>query len=124
MTAPDVIASPIHMESFFRYVGIALFALMGLVFFRAIKGPTIIDRMIAVNVLGTKAAVILILIGCIFHRLDMYVDLALTYALLNFLASIAAARLVRRRRTTDAWHAYGMGKTNLDDQARHSEVTQ
>jgi multicomponent Na+:H+ antiporter subunit F len=64
--------------------------------YRAVVGPTTIDRMVGVNIIGTKTTVLLLLIGLLFRRLDMFVDLALTYALLNFIASLAAARLLER----------------------------
>ena len=53
--------------------------------YRGIFGPTVLDRMIGVNAIGTKTTVMLILIGLLYHRLDMFVDIALAYALLNFI---------------------------------------
>ena len=77
-------------------IGCLLIALMLPLLYRAVVGPTTIDRMIGVNIIGTKTTILLLIIGLIFHRIDMFIDLALTYALLNFLASLAAARLVER----------------------------
>lgn len=78
-------------------IACSLIALMLPLLYRAVVGPTTIDRMIGVNIIGTKATVLLLLIGLLFHRVDMFIDLALTYALLNFLASLAAAKLLERR---------------------------
>jgi multicomponent Na+:H+ antiporter subunit G len=66
-----------------------MFLLMVPVFYRVIVGPTSIDRVVAINMIGTKTAVLLIVIGQIFGRVDMFVDFALAYALLNFIGSIA-----------------------------------
>ncbi len=88
------------MDSFFLGVGLALFAFMLPMFYRVAAGPTPIDRIVAVNVVGTKTAIILIIIGTLFKRVDMFVDFALTYALLNFIASIAAARYFHRTNPT------------------------
>ncbi len=84
------------METFIAYAGVAILALMLPILYRIVVGPTAIDRIVAVNVIGTKTAVLLIVIGMIFERVDMFVDFALTYALLNFIGSIAAARFLNR----------------------------
>ena len=84
------------MSSFFIFVGCALLALMLPVLYRVVAGPTAIDRIVAVNVIGTKTAVLLVVIGTILDRnqnqVAMFVDFALAYALLNFIGSLAAAR--------------------------------
>lgn len=87
------------MDLFWTLSGIAIFAMMMLLLYRIAKGPTVIDRILAVNVVGTKTMVLLVIIGTIFGRVDMFVDLAITYALLNFLGSVAAAKYFRRDRS-------------------------
>ena len=61
---------------------------MALVLYRAIKGPRLYDRALAVNVIGTKTVVVLALIGFIYDR-PYFLDIALVYALINFIATIA-----------------------------------
>ncbi len=80
------------MRHFFTWSGAALMFLMLSPLYRVISGPTAIDRIVAINVIGTKTAVILVIIGGIFGRMDMFIDFALAYALLNFIGSIAASR--------------------------------
>jgi len=53
---------------------------------------SVFDRIIGVGVIGTKATVLMALIGALFGRLDAFVDLALTYALLNFIGVLAVAK--------------------------------
>ena len=84
------------MEMFLNVVAVALALMMGLALIRAIIGPTVIDRIVGVNLIGTKTAVMIIIMGTIFNRVDMFVDIALGYALLNFIASIAASRYFHR----------------------------
>lgn len=84
------------MDNFFIAAGVFLFAMMLLLLYRMVVGPTAIDRIVAINVIGTKTTVLLIFIGVLFHRVDMFVDFALTYALLNFIGSLAAARYLNR----------------------------
>lgn len=61
---------------------------MALVLYWAVKGPTLYDRALAVNVIGTKTVVFLALIGFIYDR-PYFLDIALVYALINFIATIA-----------------------------------
>ena len=84
------------MEDVFLNCGILLFLLMLLILVRVIIGPTAIDRIVAANILGTQTTILLIIIGIIFGRVSMFVDFALTYALLNFIGSLAAARYLLR----------------------------
>ena len=59
-----------------------------LVLYRAIRGPRVCDRVLAVNVIGTKAVVLIALTGYIYER-PHFMDIALVYALINFIATIA-----------------------------------
>ncbi len=86
------------MELFFKLAGMALFVLMLPIFYRLIAGPNAMDRILAVNVIGTKTTVLLVIIGMIFARVGMFVDFALAYALLNFIGSLAAARYYHQDR--------------------------
>ncbi|MFC1513176.1 monovalent cation/H+ antiporter complex subunit F [Thermodesulfobacteriota bacterium] len=80
------------MDNFFIGSGVVILLLMLLTLYRAIIGPTAIDRLMAVNVIGTKTTVLLIIIGTVFHWVEMFVDIALAYALLNFIVTIATSR--------------------------------
>lgn len=86
------------MEQFFIITGVIILLLMFLTLYRTIIGPTPLDRILGVNVIGTKTTVLIILIGVLYKRVDMFVDIALTYALLNFIASLAAARFFQRHK--------------------------
>jgi len=66
--------------------------------YRGIFGPTVLDRLIGVNAIGSKTVVLLIIIGMIYDRVDMFVDISLAYALLNFIAVIAASRYFQKRK--------------------------
>ena len=86
------------MNTFITAAGVALIGLMLLVLIRAIKGPTVIDRLVAINVIGTKSIVLLLFAGILFDQLEMFVDIALGYGLLNFIVSIAASRYYQHRK--------------------------
>ncbi len=86
------------MNDLFLYAGIFLCFIMVLSLYRAIFGPTILDRLIGVNAIGSKTTVLLILIGLLYGRVDMFVDISLAYAMLNFIAVLAAARFFHKRK--------------------------
>ena len=86
------------MEPIFIFAGIYLGMLMLLSMYRAVIGPTILDRLVGVNALGTKTVALMIIIGLIYHRVDMFVDIALAYAMLNFIAVLAASRYFQKRK--------------------------
>lgn len=86
------------MNSVFLYSGIYLCLLMILSMYRALFGPTVLDRLVGVNAIGSKTVTLLILIGFLYQRIDMFVDIALAYALLNFIAVLAASRYFQKRK--------------------------
>lgn len=86
------------MKNVFIYSGIFLSLLMLLSLYRAVFGPTVLDRLLGVNAIGSKTTTLLILIGLIYQRVDMFVDIALAYAMLNFIAVLAAARYFQKRK--------------------------
>ncbi len=61
-------------------------------FYRVMKGPTVFDRMVGVGVIGTKTIILICLTGFAFGRLEMFIDIAIAYAMLNFLGSIVIAK--------------------------------
>lgn len=64
---------------------------------RALAGPTVFDRVLALNAMGTLVPVLMILVGMIYDREDMFVDLALALFLLNLFTTLLIARYVRHR---------------------------
>ena len=102
------------MDSFFIGIGVALCLHMFLTLHRVIHGPTAIDRIMGVNVIGTKTTILLIIIGTIYHRVDMFVDIALAYALLNFLVTIAASRYFQHHKNLNP-RGYGYKFRAEDD---------
>jgi len=65
--------------------------------YRLIKGPTFFDRVLAVNLIGTKVVVLLVLIDFLYDRPE-FVDISLAYALINFVGTIAILKLKEKGR--------------------------
>ncbi|NNC37788.1 MAG: cation:proton antiporter [Acidimicrobiales bacterium] len=79
-------------------IGAAFFLLIGMVLIlgRLLAGPTLYDRILAVNAFGTKAVLFLCLFSFIIGRPDG-IDIAILYALMNFIATIAVLKFFRYR---------------------------
>ncbi|NIL98568.1 MAG: pH regulation protein F [Planctomycetales bacterium] len=69
----------------------AIIVTMSLALLRATLGPTVFDRILALNVFGTKTVLLIAVMGFLTGRPD-FLDLALLYALLNFIGVIAVLR--------------------------------
>ena len=83
-------------EWFAIIMGASLLVLMVPILYRIVMGPTGFDRILGVNVISTKTAVILVIIGTLFDRVEMFVDFAIAYALLNFVGAIVVSRYFNR----------------------------
>jgi len=70
---------------------VAILTVMLLALIRALLGPTIYDRILAVNVFGTKTVLLIAALGYLFGRAD-FLDIALVYALINFVSVIGVLR--------------------------------
>lgn len=61
--------------------------------FRAIKGPSAADRLIAINVIGTKTIVLILIVSVLLNE-TYFVDVAIVYALISFLSSVLIAKFI------------------------------
>lgn len=77
----------------FVAAAIAILATMAVALARAVAGPTIYDRILAVNVFGTKTVLMIAVVGFMNGRPD-FLDIGLVYALINFIGVVAVLRLV------------------------------
>ena len=69
---------------------------MALMLARALMGPTLYDRVLAVNSFGTKTVLLLGLLGFVTGRPD-FLDIAILYALINFVSTIVILKFFRYR---------------------------
>lgn len=90
------------METFFWGVGVFLLVNAFACLWRASTGPTVVDRVLAVNIIGTKSLVVLTLLALVFGR-SMLLDVALVYGLLNFVVTISAGRFMETGRLKGDW---------------------
>lgn len=70
----------------------AVIAVIGMMLQRVFQGPTVYDRMNGLGVTGTDTILLIILFGYLDGCLEMYVDIALSYAILGFVGSVIIAK--------------------------------
>ncbi|MBI4417909.1 MAG: pH regulation protein F [Ignavibacteriales bacterium] len=80
------------MEQVFTHVAALVTVIILIPFYRVLKGPTVFDRLLGAGAIGAKTMVIICLIGFIYKRVDMFVDITLAYAVLNFIGIIAVSK--------------------------------
>ena len=85
------------MSSFLLVIAIFIALLTAASMYRVAVGRTIFDRIIAAGLVGTNGFILLVLIGFIFGRISMFVDLAIAYALLNFVIVIVLGKYFDRK---------------------------
>ncbi|MEE8168576.1 MAG: cation:proton antiporter [Candidatus Hydrothermarchaeales archaeon] len=83
----------------FVAIGIILGFTSFLCLYRGVKGPSLPDRLIAINVIGTKTLVILVLFAFIYGH-PLYIDVAIVYALINFLSAITISKYLETGKVT------------------------
>lgn len=84
----------------FLAAAIALFISMALVLIRLYAGPTLYDRVLAVNSFGTLTVLFIAVLGFFNGRPD-FLDIAILYALINFVGTIAILKFFRYRALGD-----------------------
>jgi multicomponent Na+:H+ antiporter subunit F len=89
------------MISILLFLAIFLAVLVGVNFVRVILGPTLFDRLLGVGAIGTNAVLLLAVIGFLYGRPDGFLDLAITYAILNFVGVVAIAKFLDAKREVD-----------------------
>jgi multicomponent Na+:H+ antiporter subunit F len=80
------------MEDFLLTICLIQGVLILLSLYRGVLGPTIFDRIIGVGFVGSKAMIILVFMGFIYNRVDMFVDISLAYSLLIFISTLVFAK--------------------------------
>lgn len=84
------------MNNVLMGAGLAILVTMALAIIRGIRGPEIYDRVLAANIIGTKTVLLLAVVALLYGRPD-FLDLALAYALINFIGILAILQFVQNR---------------------------
>lgn len=74
-----------------------LFVMIAVMLYRVIKGPSSYDRMNGIGVISADVIVLLVLFGYLDGRPEMYIDIAIAYAILGFICNITLAKYLEGR---------------------------
>lgn len=80
------------IDNFFLYYAVVLSIIISIPFYRVIKGPSVFDRIIAAGSIGTSTIILILLVGFIYKRVDLFIDIALAYAILNFIGTLIISK--------------------------------
>jgi multicomponent Na+:H+ antiporter subunit F len=83
--------------TFFLIASLTILFAVVLSLYRVVAGPHIIDRIIGVNVIGTKTIAVIVLTGYLFNRVEFFIDIAFVYALINFMGTLAFSRYFEQK---------------------------
>ena len=85
------------MMNFFLFFGIGMCALVLICLYRVSFGPGVLNRAVGISAIGTKTLIILLVMGVIYDRIEMFIDISMVYALLNFIGCIVLAKYLEIR---------------------------
>lgn len=84
------------MTNFFLIIGMGMCVLVLLCLYRVTRGPGVLNRAAGISAIGTKTLIILLLMGVIYGRVEMFIDISMVYALLNFIGCLVLSKYLER----------------------------
>tara|TARA_Y100000758_G_scaffold47319_1_gene30369 strand:- start:161 stop:433 length:273 start_codon:yes stop_codon:yes gene_type:complete len=87
------------MSTLYHFFFFILTILILVYMYRVFQGPTVYDRILGLNGISTKAIILLTILGSLYSRLEMFVDIALGYAVLNIVGGLAVGKYLEHKGT-------------------------
>ncbi len=85
------------MFTLYHFFFLILTILILVYMYRVFQGPTVYDRILGLNGISTKAIILLTILGSLYQRLEMFVDIALGYAVLNIVGGLAVGKYLEQK---------------------------
>ncbi len=85
------------MNGFLLGVLVTITLLITAYLYRVLRGPTVFDRLLGLNGISTKVILLLVVLGTLGGRVEMFIDISLGYALVNLVGSLAIAKYLETR---------------------------
>ena len=89
------------MFTLYHFFFLILSILILVYMYRVLQGPTVYDRILGLNGISTKAIILLTILGSLNERLEMFVDIALGYAVLNIIGGLAIGKYLEHKGTRE-----------------------
>lgn len=87
------------MFTLYHFFFLILTILILVYMYRVFQGPTVYDRILGLNGISTKAIILLTILGSLYQRLEMFIDIALGYAVLNIVGGLAVGKYLEHKGT-------------------------
>ena len=87
------------MTTVFLVVIVALTTAMIFSMYRVFRGPTNFDRLTGLGLIGSKSIILLLLLGGLSNRLELFIDIALSYGMISFIGALALAKYFESGKT-------------------------
>ena len=82
------------MQVLFTTMLVGTILMIGMMLIRVFKGPSVFDRLNGIFVIGIDVIMVILFVGFVDGRIDMYVDIAISYGLLGFLSTVMIAKFL------------------------------
>ena len=82
------------MQVLFTTMLVGTILMIGMMLLRVFKGPSVFDRLNGIFVIGIDVIMVILFVGFVDGRIDMYVDIAISYGLLGFLSTVMIAKFL------------------------------
>ena len=89
------------MVTLYHFFFFILTILILVYMYRVFQGPTVYDRILGLNGISTKAILMLTILGSLYGRVEMFVDIALGYAILNIVGGLAVGKYLEHKGTRE-----------------------
>lgn len=85
------------MNDLFLAAAFVIMLATAIVLYRVLTGPVVVDRLLGLNVAGTKTIAVILLSGFLFGRVEFFIDIAIVYAMINFVGVLALSSYFERK---------------------------
>ena len=82
------------MQILFTAMLVGTILMIGIMLIRVFKGPSVFDRLNGIFVIGIDVIMVILFVGFVDGRIDMYVDIAISNGLLGFLSTVMIAKFL------------------------------
>ena len=89
------------MDTAFAVIAVVLAVIIAIPFYRVVVGPTLFDRLLGAGAIGTKTLVLICLVGVMYGRLDLFIDITVAYEVLNFIGNLEIEKYLSNQKAEE-----------------------
>jgi len=104
----------IDMSQFFTVLAAGYFVLLFFVFIFILRGPTVFDRLNGLGTIGQAVIILLVFAGFLSGRVEMFVDIAITYSIIGFAGTVVIAKYLFKSKNKPHRNAFNNKDTTSE----------